>query len=132
MASSSVSQEDIDKEYDLASRRSKIRSARARNLPGNRAPPPATLIGDAAVHTECVGLGDDDLNLIYERDNVLEGSVHDGASPKPVARSKYKPNRPNHLKAKQRDRRKLREKRRSTGVVIMPTEVCSNNLFVRI
>lgn len=122
MASSSVSQEDIDADYDISTRKSRIRAARARNLPANRAPPPATLIGDAAVKSELIG--EDDVNLYCERDNVPE-TCHDGASPKPTVRSKYKPNRPNHLKNKQRERRniKLREKRRSTGVVIKSTEV---------
>lgn len=94
MASSSVSQEDVEKDFQLLSRRSKIRTARARNpLPFSQRP-------------------------------VDEMEAEDREeSPKPVGKTKerraVRTERPNFVnKGKlQRDRRKLREKRRSTGVV---------------
>ncbi|XP_046985637.1 PRKC apoptosis WT1 regulator protein-like isoform X2 [Schistocerca americana] len=129
MASSSVSQEDLENDFELSSRRSRIRTARARTVN-----PPARLGGG---DVEDGGGGDgktaDSLNV--------SGSFpadHD-ASPKPLSRAKEKRinrcvpvrqpitehvNRANHMnkgKQQQRDRRKLREKRRSTGVVHLPS-----------
>lgn len=100
MASSSLSQEDVDHDLDVqCSRRSRIRTARA----VTRTAAPLAVRDLSAPDCE---LG----SLALECD-------HD-ASPKPRAKDKRCP-RPNHAnKCKaQRERRKLREKRRSTGVV---------------
>ncbi|EEC18712.1 conserved hypothetical protein [Ixodes scapularis] len=112
MASSSLSQEDVDHELEVqSSRRTRIRTARAN----------AVARGALAMR-EC-SAGDCDSGAALGA--CPEGSQaapeqHD-ASPKPCARAKDKrcpprPNHPNKCKA-QRERRKLREKRRSTGVV---------------
>ncbi|XP_046452938.1 PRKC apoptosis WT1 regulator protein-like isoform X3 [Daphnia pulex] len=93
MASSSVSQEDVEKDFQLLSRRSKIRTARARN--------PLSF---------------------SQRPDEMEAEDRE-ESPKPVGKTKerraVRTERQNFVnKGKlQRDRRKLREKRRSTGVV---------------
>ncbi|XP_075530972.1 uncharacterized protein LOC142564041 [Dermacentor variabilis] len=103
MASSSLSQEDVDHELEVqCSRRSRIRTARA----VTRTAAPLAVRDLSAPDCELGSL-------------ALEcgGGDHD-ASPKPRAKDKRCP-RPNHAnKCKaQRERRKLREKRRSTGVV---------------
>lgn len=119
MASSSLSQEDVDHELEVqSSRRTRIRTARAN----------AVARGALAMR-EC-SAGDCDsgaaLGACPEGSQVAP-EQHD-ASPKPCARAKDKrcpprPNHPNKCKA-QRERRKLREKRRSTGVVhLQSTEV---------
>ncbi|XP_014598162.1 PREDICTED: PRKC apoptosis WT1 regulator protein-like isoform X4 [Polistes canadensis] len=119
MASSSVSQEDFDNDFELTSRRSRIRTARA------RVGPPRT--GDTATITfqksapdseESQGICDSSSN------NVLPPE-HDGQQNKPIMRKQDKrvTGRPTHINKgkQQRDRRKLREKRRSTGVVHLPS-----------
>ncbi|XP_043495932.1 PRKC apoptosis WT1 regulator protein-like isoform X6 [Polistes fuscatus] len=129
MASSSVSQEDFDNDFELTSRRSRIRTARA------RVGPPRT--GDTATITfqksapdseESQGICDSSSN------NVLPPE-HDGQQNKPIMRKQDKRvtgrvfsvvsclHRPTHINKgkQQRDRRKLREKRRSTGVVHLPS-----------
>jgi len=94
MASSSVSQEEVEKDFQLLNRRSKIRIARARNVPP---------------HSQRPG-------------EEMEAEDRE-ESPKPLSKIKdrrtVRTERPNFTsKGKvQRDRRKLREKRRSTGVV---------------
>ena len=110
MASSSVSQDDIDNDYEKNSRRSRIRTARARqiNPSGSRADGDLEVVGGAVG-----GVGDDLIEVVE--------AEHD-TSPKPMVRTSTKDKRPIKLhhvnKGKQqRDRRKLREKRRSTGVV---------------
>ncbi|KAJ1520879.1 hypothetical protein ONE63_003963 [Megalurothrips usitatus] len=125
MASSSVSQEDVENDFELSSRRSRIRTARARTVN------PTSRIGEI----------DDSLGEMRVSESLNAGGQNCGehdASPKPLSRTKEKRanrnvpvrqpladhlNRPNHLnKGKQpRDRRKLREKRRSTGVVHLPS-----------
>ncbi|KAK3926448.1 PRKC apoptosis WT1 regulator protein [Frankliniella fusca] len=125
MASSSVSQEDVENDFELSSRRSRIRTARARTVN------PTSRIGEI----------DDSLGEMKVSESLNVGGQNCGehdASPKPLSRTKEKRtnrnvpvrqpladhlNRPNHLaKGKQpRDRRKLREKRRSTGVVHLPS-----------
>ncbi|XP_034233864.1 PRKC apoptosis WT1 regulator protein-like isoform X2 [Thrips palmi] len=125
MASSSVSQEDVENDFELSSRRSRIRTARARTVN------PTTRVGEI----------DDSLSEMKVSESLNIGGPNCGehdASPKPLSRTKEKRvnrnvpvrqpladhlNRPNHLnKGKQpRDRRKLREKRRSTGVVHLPS-----------
>ncbi|KAG7202970.1 hypothetical protein KM043_010107 [Ampulex compressa] len=119
MASSSVSQEDFDNDFEFTSRRSRIRTART------RVGPPRT--GDASSITfqksapdveESQGVCDSSSN------NVLPPE-HDGQQNKPVMRKQDKrvTGRPTHINKgkQQRDRRKLREKRRSTGVVHLPS-----------
>ncbi|KAK6637103.1 hypothetical protein RUM43_010777 [Polyplax serrata] len=123
MASSSVSQEDLENDFELTSRRSRIRTARARTVNPSR----MESNGDTTEEAICIPKTSDTLNL------ATCGQEHD-ASPKPMSRSKDKRinrcvpvrqpltdhiNRANHLSKgkQQRDRRKLREKRRSTGVV---------------
>ncbi|KAJ9582063.1 hypothetical protein L9F63_003646 [Diploptera punctata] len=135
MASSSVSQEDLENDFELSSRRSRIRTARARtvNPPariGSGSPIGGTIIvgsvgrGGEMKTSESLNIGG---NFPTEHD----------ASPKPLSRAKEKRVnssyllativwiiRANHMnkgKQQQRDRRKLREKRRSTGVVHLPS-----------
>ncbi|XP_063244452.1 PRKC apoptosis WT1 regulator protein-like isoform X2 [Bacillus rossius redtenbacheri] len=129
MASSSVSQEDLENDFELNSRRSRIRTARARTVnPQTRIDPGGGDDGGGEMKTS------ESLNL----SGSFPVTEHD-ASPKPLTRAKEKRttrcvtvrqpltehvNRSNHLnkgKQQQRDRRKLREKRRSTGVVHLPS-----------
>ncbi|XP_064490215.1 PRKC apoptosis WT1 regulator protein-like [Ornithodoros turicata] len=105
MASSSLSQEDIDHEYEVqCSRRSRVRTARATRTSSTRE---VQEMGDVApLMVDFPAVGQQQQQQEYD------------ASPKPRAKDKRCP-RPNHAnKVKvQRERRKLREKRRSTGVV---------------
>lgn len=114
MASSSLSQEDVDHDLEVhSSRRTRIRTARAN----------AVARSSLSMRECSAGAGDCDSGAAFGA--CTEGSQaapeqHD-ASPKPCSRAKDKrcpprPNHPNKCKA-QRERRKLREKRRSTGVV---------------
>ncbi|XP_023227279.1 PRKC apoptosis WT1 regulator protein-like [Centruroides sculpturatus] len=114
MASSSLSQEDFENEYELSTRRSRIRAARAnaRNVPPSRSEP-----------TGPTADADDGPGGYPGQADHGDAADHE-ASPKPAVRSKDKRcPRPNHVnKGKaQRERRKLREKRRSTGVVHLPS-----------
>uniref|UniRef100_T1J5F9 Staphylococcal nuclease domain-containing protein 1 n=1 Tax=Strigamia maritima TaxID=126957 RepID=T1J5F9_STRMM len=112
MASSSLSQEDFEVDYEASARRTRVRTARARNV--NAARPAVEVAPDSAV---------DGAITAAAVDGAFPGE-HD-ASPKPPSlRPKDKrPARPNHMSKgkQQRDRRKLREKRRSTGVVHLPS-----------
>ncbi|XP_076374766.1 uncharacterized protein LOC117220637 isoform X5 [Megalopta genalis] len=127
MASSSVSQEDFDNDYELTSRRSRIRTARARV-----GPPRA---GD----TSSINFQKNAPN-VEESQGVCETSSnsapgHENQQNKPIMRKQDKRvtgrvfsvvsclHRPTHINKgkQQRDRRKLREKRRSTGVVHLPS-----------
>ncbi|XP_076657083.1 uncharacterized protein LOC143361504 isoform X4 [Halictus rubicundus] len=117
MASSSVSQEDFDNDYELSSRRSRIRTARA------RIGPPRT--GD----TSSINFQKSTPN-VEEPQGVCETSSnsapgHESQQNKPIMRKQDKrvTGRPTHINKgkQQRDRRKLREKRRSTGVVHLPS-----------
>ncbi|GLG99794.1 PRKC apoptosis WT1 regulator protein [Gryllus bimaculatus] len=117
MASSSVSQEDLENDFELSSRRSRIRTARARTVnPPTRLDPGG---GDADDTGSSEIKQSESLNI-----SSNFPAEHD-ASPKPLSRAKEKRvNRTNHMnkgKQQQRDRRKLREKRRSTGVVHLPS-----------
>ncbi|KAK8772532.1 hypothetical protein V5799_024223 [Amblyomma americanum] len=95
MASSSLSQEDVDHDLEVqCSRRSRIRTARA----ATRTAAPLAVRDPSA--PDCEALECD----------------HD-ASPKPRPKDKRCPRPPNNKCKAQRERRKLREKRRSTGVV---------------
>ncbi|KAK7792331.1 hypothetical protein R5R35_013821 [Gryllus longicercus] len=131
MASSSVSQEDLENDFELSSRRSRIRTARARTVnPPTRLDPGG---GDADDTGSSEIKQSESLNI-----SSNFPAEHD-ASPKPLSRAKEKRvnrcvsvrqplsdhiSRTNHMnkgKQQQRDRRKLREKRRSTGVVHLPS-----------
>lgn len=101
MASSSLSQEDVDHDLEVqCSRRSRIRTARAVTRTA------------APLATRDLSAPDCELGSL-----ALDCADHD-ASPKPRAKDKrsLRPVHANKCKA-QRERRKLREKRRSTGVV---------------
>ena len=161
MASSSVSQDDIDNDFEKNSRRSRIRTARARQInpsgcrlesnqnnqnnqtggPGGGGDHPVDLdlVGHGHHHDHgqelnnaqggVGGLGGPSgssasaaSNTINKYDKLVaasdEAADHE-TSPKPIMRS-GKEKRPTKIhhgnKGKQqRDRRKLREKRRSTG-----------------
>lgn len=108
MASSSLSQEDVDQDLGVVStRRYKVRAARANAVSRN-----AIAMREPADGGD--GAGE------FGPSGVQASHDHD-ASPKPCSRAKDKRcSRPNHPPNKckaQRERRKLREKRRSTGVV---------------
>lgn len=131
MASSSVSQEDLENDFELSSRRSRIRTARARTVN-----PPARIDPGGGDFDD--GGGGEMKNSESLNISGNFPAEHD-ASPKPLSRAKEKRvnrcvtvrqpltehvNRANHMnkgKQQQRDRRKLREKRRSTGVVHLPS-----------
>ena len=111
MASSSVSQESLDREeYDVAARRSRVRALRVRGGPGR-----------VAEDTPEVAGGPDDAG----EGVAAEGLDQDSPSRAGARASAKDKRRPNHLhKGKTvKDKRKLREKRRSTGVVHLPSEV---------
>ncbi|CAL8115072.1 unnamed protein product [Orchesella dallaii] len=119
MASSSVSQEDHDVEHEfaIASRRAKVRSARA-----NRSVNTYPMRGD-----ECEKDVDESHIPKLEQTSVVLVEQND-ASPKPICRGVNKDKRsiPRGAHAGKsnkgaRDRRKLREKRRSTGVMHLPS-----------
>ncbi|CAG7721939.1 unnamed protein product [Allacma fusca] len=120
MASSSVSQEDHDVEHEfaLASRRAKVRSARA-NRSVNTYPSRGE---DLERDVE----GESNIPK-YEQTSVVLVEQND-ASPKPICRAIIKDKRSVTRGAHSgksnkgvRDRRKLREKRRSTGVMHLPS-----------
>lgn len=137
MASSSVSQEDLENDFELSSRRSRIRTARARTVN-----PPSRLDPGGGGGGAGGDADDNGPNEVKQSESLNIGSnfpaEHD-ASPKPLSRAKEKRvnrcvsvrqplsehiSRANHMnkgKQQQRDRRKLREKRRSTGVVHLPS-----------
>ncbi|KAL5010370.1 hypothetical protein ScPMuIL_012675 [Solemya velum] len=125
MASSSVSQESLDMEdYGYCARRTKIRTLRARGaLPGRS--------GDREGGDSCEREGRDQNGERTE--NGPSGVIQDHDSPtrSAASRAKNTRNRPNHLhKGKlPKDKRKLREKRRSTGVVhLASTESTGDSL----
>ncbi|XP_029675257.1 PRKC apoptosis WT1 regulator protein-like isoform X3 [Formica exsecta] len=129
MASSSVSQEDFDNDFELTSRRSRIRTARA------RVGPPRT--GDVSSISFQKSTPDmEESQGAYDTSsNPMLLSEHDNLQTKPIIRKQDKRvtgrvfsvvsclHRPTHINKgkQQRDRRKLREKRRSTGVVHLPS-----------
>ncbi|XP_012267744.2 PRKC apoptosis WT1 regulator protein-like isoform X2 [Athalia rosae] len=116
MASSSVSQEDFENDFELTSRRSRIRTARARIVP------PRT--GDATLSNYQKTAGDVE-EVCELGSNCVILPEHDNQQNKPMMRKQDKrlTSRPTHINKgkQQRDRRKLREKRRSTGVVHLPS-----------
>jgi len=160
MASSSVSQDDIDNDFEKNSRRSRIRTARARQInpsgcrmESNQVIPPNAEqvehveiedqngggISGANYSTNASGTGCSDSrggasggganNAVNKYDKLVaapdENAEHE-TSPKPIIRSgkEKRPNKMHHANKgkQQRDRRKLREKRRSTGKTPQKTE----------
>ena len=126
MASSSLSQESLDKEeLEYNARRSRIRAIRTRGVPHKAS--------GAGVTGDCMdSQGTDQVDGTSYPGNMLgtpqtQGQDHESPTrSSTAARLKEKRSRPNHLhKGKTaKDKRKLREKRRSTGVVHLPsTEV---------
>lgn len=123
MASSSVSQESLDMEdFDTMARRNRIRTHRGRAMPhrsGERE-------GGGDFHDRD-GRGGDHQNGDTGDSPLHAGGDHESPTRSAAARIKDKQrSRANHLhKGKlPKDKRKLREKRRSTGVVHLPsTEV---------
>lgn len=136
MASSSVSQDDIENNYERLERRSRIRTARARQINPqacrvessvvDRLPPIGIEIEDSIEQLTL-----DTNNAVNLSPYSAEGGGGGGGgggdtSPKPMARAREqkistekRPSKLHHANKgkQQRDRRKLREKRRSTGVV---------------
>ncbi len=124
MASSSLSQESLDKEeVEYNTRRSRIRAIRTRGATHSSKPSTAADCMDSQPldHADGSHTGNM-LGAPQIQGQDQESPTRAGAA----ARLKDKRNRPNHLhKGKTaKDKRKLREKRRSTGVVHLPsTEV---------
>ncbi|KAK0090608.1 hypothetical protein PV325_010574 [Microctonus aethiopoides] len=122
MASSSVSQEDFDNDYELTSRRSRIRTARARVVPSRTGQDMPTInFQKNAVDTDdAQGICEPGINNVIPPDHLEQNQQN-----KPIMRKQDKrvTGRPIHINKgkQQRDRRKLREKRRSTGVVHLPS-----------
>ncbi|XP_006613740.1 PRKC apoptosis WT1 regulator protein-like isoform X8 [Apis dorsata] len=119
MASSSVSQEDFDNDFELTSRRSRIRTARARVVP------PRTGDSSSINFQKNVQNTEESQGVCDTSSNSVLPPEHDNQQNKPIMRKQDKrvPGRPTHINKgkQQRDRRKLREKRRSTGVVHLPS-----------
>lgn len=118
MASSSVSQESLDHEdFETSARRSRIRTLRSRTVSAHK---------NESIETDDKDQDGDTFDVM-DRDLPFQPLTNigmDHESPTRLAsRLKDKRGRPNHLhKGKAvKDKRKLREKRRSTGVVHMPS-----------
>ena len=127
MASSSLSQESLDKEeLEYNARRSRIRAIRTRGVPHRPS-------GSGVAGEYMDNQGTDQVDSAYSGNMLgtpqVQGQDHESPTrSSAAARLKEKRGRPNHLhKGKTaKDKRKLREKRRSTGVVHLPsTEVSS-------
>ena len=123
MASSSVSQESLDYEdLEVSARRSRIRTLRSRTVSAHKNESIETTGDDKDQDGDTFDMMDRDPPF-----QPLQNLGIDHESPTRMAsRLKDKRGRPNHLhKGKAvKDKRKLREKRRSTGVVHLPaTEV---------
>ncbi|XP_076762567.1 uncharacterized protein LOC143430306 isoform X1 [Xylocopa sonorina] len=119
MASSSVSQEDFDNDFELTSRRSRIRTARARVAQPRTGDSSSINFQKSAQNVEeSQGVCDTSSNSVLPPE-------HENQQNKPIMRKQDKrvTSRPTHINKgkQQRDRRKLREKRRSTGVVHLPS-----------
>ncbi|XP_034177042.1 uncharacterized protein LOC117602755 isoform X3 [Osmia lignaria lignaria] len=119
MASSSVSQEDFDNDFELTSRRSRIRTARARVVP------PRTGDSSSINFQKSVQNVEESQGVCDTSSNSVLPPDHENQQNKPIMRKQDKrvTGRPTHINKgkQQRDRRKLREKRRSTGVVHLPS-----------
>ncbi|XP_077271802.1 uncharacterized protein LOC143902612 isoform X6 [Temnothorax americanus] len=119
MASSSVSQEDFDNDFELTSRRPRIRTARTRVVPART--------GDVSSISFQKNTTDvEESQGVYDASsNPVLPTEHENPQSKPIIRKQDKrvTGRPTHINKgkQQRDRRKLREKRRSTGVVHLPS-----------
>ncbi|XP_071633790.1 uncharacterized protein [Temnothorax longispinosus] len=129
MASSSVSQEDFDNDFELTSRRPRIRTARTRVVPART--------GDVSSISFQKNTTDvEESQGVYDASsNPVLPTEHENPQSKPIIRKQDKRvtgrvfsvvsclHRPTHINKgkQQRDRRKLREKRRSTGVVHLPS-----------
>ena len=128
MASSSVSQEslDINEDYELKARRRQIRTQRARGAPFHK---PGDHESETSGDREGWDLNGDETSPVVPGQTAhLTGDsiVHESPSRTAMQRAKDKRTRPNHLQKGKlmKDKRKLREKRRSTGVVhLASTEV---------
>lgn len=120
MASSSVSQESLDRDdYEYTARKNRARVFRVRGPAPYRAEPQESDDVDVKEHN---GNGCEELDVPHS----LHTGVEHESPTRLATRGKDKRARPNHLhKGKTvKDKRKLREKRRSTGVVHLPsTEV---------
>lgn len=137
MASSSVSQEDVENDYEKLEKRSRIRTARARQInpqgcrmevdrfQSNSLPPLGIEIEEnlSELHLEPVSISPYSLQGEGAADTSPKGREVVGGcnNRKDSVRGNERnhPSKSHHgIKGKQqRDRRKLREKRRSTGVV---------------
>lgn len=150
MASSSVSQDDIDNDFEKNNRRSRIRTARARQInPSGCRVESNNMVDQQQIDVDQLG-GDEggasngaltqpsggaggvsstSSNAINKYDKLMaapeENAEHE-TSPKPIMRGggrkeEKRPNKMHHSNKgkQQRDRRKLREKRRSTGTWIL-------------
>merc|ERR1719206_803148 len=137
MASSSVSQEDVENDYEKLEKRSRIRTARARQInpqgcrmevdrfQSNSLPPLGIEIEEnlSELHLEPVSIspyslqGEGGADTSPKGREVVGGCNNRKDSVRGAERNH--PSKSHHgIKGKQqRDRRKLREKRRSTGVV---------------
>lgn len=129
MASSSVSQEslDINDDYELNARRTRIRTQRARGALHKAGDHESETSGDRegwdlnGEENSSAGTSGPP-GLVTGGDSILHDSPSRSSA---IQRAKDK-RRPNHLKkgTLPKDKRKLREKRRSTGVVnLASTEV---------
>ena len=129
MASSSVSQEslDITDDYEINSRRSRIRTMRARGALPRAGDRDSETSGDR----DGWDMNGDDNPPSHQALTCMTTEQHDSPSrTSAVQRAKDKRSRPNHLQKGKlpKDKRKLREKRRSTGVVhLASTEVLDFN-----
>ncbi|XP_074650118.1 uncharacterized protein LOC141905197 isoform X2 [Tubulanus polymorphus] len=126
MASSSVSQESLDKEDFEPTRRSRMRILRGRSSSHVKSGGGGDSVDMAERGTGGDQNGADcDFHHQYHHDCGGGGGGGGGEheSPTRLSRMKDKRGRPNHLhKGKNvKDKRKLREKRRSTGVVHIPS-----------
>ncbi|XP_043276792.1 uncharacterized protein [Venturia canescens] len=129
MASSSVSQEDFDNDFEFTSRRSRIRTARV------RIGPPRAGDVTSISYQKNAGDAEESQGICEPTSTTVLPSDHENQQNKPVIRKLEKRptgrvssvvsclHRPTHINKgkQQRDRRKLREKRRSTGVVHLPS-----------
>ncbi|CAG5126452.1 unnamed protein product, partial [Candidula unifasciata] len=141
MASSSVSQESLDMDdMDTTARRNRIRIHRGHSGRGSMPHRGPTDRGDGGEldrddrgdYGPDVGDGSSTtgVGLVTQSHSHLPGD-HESPTRGAAARLKDKRSRPNHMKGKlPKDKRKLREKRRSTGVVhcIPSTESTGDSL----
>ncbi|XP_013417058.1 PRKC apoptosis WT1 regulator protein isoform X2 [Lingula anatina] len=127
MASSSLSQESLDRDdYEINCRRSKLKPTRGRSGGYKAGPESADNTGDGLDKN-----GDGHCPVLPDRSPNRGGDHESPSRLGTPSRSKdSSKRRPNHLhKGKTaKDKRKLREKRRSTGVVHLPSESTGDSL----